>query len=83
VQPVQRAASRGGRHAITIISLVVVIAVQVFIVSYAAAWVVSHVFEFDTRGRGAAQTIFLGSGAALIAAFVRQANRVEPFTRLE
>jgi hypothetical protein len=66
---------------ITVISAAILIGAEVFGAAFAGGWALSILFGLSTTGEHILQvTLFLG-GVAIMAAFMRNAARIEPFTR--
>jgi hypothetical protein len=75
----------GGRRIIwlnvlTVVSAAILISAEVFGAAFAGGWAVANLFEFGTDGVHIFQGIFFLCGIAVMVAFVRHAQEVEPFT---
>jgi hypothetical protein len=64
---------------ITVLSAAVLISAEVFGAAFAGGWAFASLFGFSDYALYA-QAIFFLLGVAVIATFVRNAMRVEPFT---
>ena len=63
----------------TVMSATILIAAEVFGAAYAGGWAFSILFNLGDIGFYAIQALFFLAGAAVMYAFVRGAQRVEPF----
>jgi len=84
---------QGGRRriawqsAITVISAAILIGAEVFGAAFAGGWAVASYSEFGflsapiVFGLNLVQIVFFLCGIAIMATFIRNAQRVEPFTR--
>jgi hypothetical protein len=63
----------------TVISATILIGAEVFGAAFAGGWAVAGLFNFGPYGVYAVQALFFLIGLAVMAAFVRNAQRVEPF----
>ena len=68
-------------NVITVISVAILIAAEVFGAGFAAGWALSSLFELGDTGALVLQVIFFLLGIAVIVSFVRAAQRIEPFVR--
>ena len=74
----------GGRRIIwlnvlTVVSADILISAEVFGAAFAGGWAVANLFEFGIDGIHIFQGIFFLCGIAVMVAFVRHAQEVEPF----
>jgi hypothetical protein len=74
----------GGRQIIwqnvlTVVSAAILISAEVFGAAFAGGWAVANLFEFGVDGVHILQAIFFVCGIAVMFAFVRHAQEVEPF----
>lgn len=67
---------------ITVISAAILIGAEVFGAAFAGGWALSILFGLDTLGEHILQVVLFLIGVAIMVAFIRAAQRVEPFTRL-
>jgi hypothetical protein len=68
-------------NVITVISAAILIGAEVFGAAFAGGWALSILFGLDTMGEHILQAVLFLSGVAVMAAFMRTAHRIEPFTR--
>ena len=80
-QTVQRPAGRriNWTSVTTVISAAILIAAEVFGAAYAGGWAVANLLGLGEYGVYVAQIVFFLCGIAVMVAFVRNAERVEPF----
>jgi hypothetical protein len=66
---------------ITVISAAILIGAEVFGAAFAGGWALAILFGFDDAGAHILQAVLFAIGVLVMAAFIRAAQRVEPFTR--
>ena len=66
---------------ITVISAAILIGAEVFGAAFAGGWALAILFGLDDSGAHILQAILFGLGVVIMVAFIRAAQRVEPFTR--
>ena len=66
---------------ITVISAAVLIGAEVFGAAFAGGWALAILFGLDEFGAHVLQAALFVLGTAIMVAFIRAAQRVEPFTR--
>ena len=66
---------------ITVISAAILIGAEVFGAAFAGGWALSILFGLDTLGEHILQVILFLAGVAIMVGFIRNAQRIEPFTR--
>jgi hypothetical protein len=66
---------------LTVISAAILIGAEVFGAAFAGGWAVANLFDLGEYGVHIMQGLFFVCGLAVMVAFVRNARRVEPFTR--
>jgi hypothetical protein len=66
---------------ITIISAAILIGAEVFGAAFAGGWALAILFGLDDTGAHVLQAVLFLIGVFIMAAFIRAAQRVEPFTR--
>lgn len=66
---------------ITVISAAILIGAEVFGAAFAGGWALAILFGLDETGAHILQVILFALGVAIMVAFIRGAQRVEPFTR--
>ena len=66
---------------VTVISAAILIGAEVFGAAFAGGWALAILFGFDDTGAHILQAVMFAIGVFVMAAFIRAAQRVEPFTR--
>ena len=66
---------------ITVISAAILIGAEVFGAAFAGGWALAILFGVEETGAHIIQAMLFVIGVAIMVAFVRGAQRVEPFTR--
>ena len=66
---------------ITVISAAILIGAEVFGAAFAGGWALAILFGLDDTGAHILQAVLFGIGVLVMAAFIRAAQRIEPFTR--
>jgi hypothetical protein len=64
---------------ITVISAAILIGAEVFGAAFAGGWALAILFGLDDTGAHILQAVLFGLGVLVMVAFVRAAQRVEPF----
>jgi uncharacterized membrane protein len=67
-------------HVSTVVSAAILIGAEVFGAAFAAGWAFSGLLGLNETGMWVLQGVFGLIGVMIMAAFVRTARRVEPFT---
>ena len=65
----------------TVLSAAVLIGAEVFGAAFAGGWAVASLMEWGTLGEHIMQGLFFLGGITVMVAFIRNAQRAEPFTR--
>ena len=65
---------------VTVISAAILIGAEVFGAAFAGGWAVGSLFNLGPYGVHIAQGAFFLCGIAVMVAFMRHAQRIEPFT---
>jgi len=65
----------------TVVSAAILIGAEVFGAAFAGGWAVANMFDLGPYGVHIMQGLFFLCGIAVMVAFVRNAQHVEPFTR--
>ena len=65
---------------LTVLSAAILIGAEVFGAAFAGGWAVASYLDLGPYGVHLTQGIFFLCGIAVMAAFIRNARRVEPFT---
>jgi hypothetical protein len=68
------------KNVLTVISAAVLIGAEVFGAAFAGGWAVASLMDWGPIGEHILQGLFVIAGAAAMVAFMRNAQRVEPFT---
>jgi nitric oxide reductase large subunit len=66
---------------ITVISAAILIGAEVFGAAFAGGWALAILFGLDNTGAHILQAVLFALGVLVMAAFIRAAQHVEPFTR--
>jgi glycosyltransferase A (GT-A) superfamily protein (DUF2064 family) len=66
---------------ITVISAAILISAEVFGAAFAGGWALAILLGLDNTGAHVLQAVLFAIGVLVMVAFVRAAQRVEPFTR--
>jgi hypothetical protein len=66
---------------ITVISAAILIGAEVFGAAFAGGWALAILFGLDDTGAHILQAVLFGLGVLVMVAFVRAAQRIEPFSR--
>jgi hypothetical protein len=66
---------------ITVISAAILIGAEVFGAAFAGGWALSILFDLGDTGAHILQALLFVGGVFVMIAFIRNAARVEPFTR--
>jgi nitric oxide reductase large subunit len=66
---------------VTIISGAILIGAEVFGAAFAGGWALAILLGLDDTGAHILQAVLFGLGVLIMIAFIRAAQRVEPFTR--
>ena len=64
---------------ITIVSAAILIGAEVFGAAFAGGWAIAILFGLDDTGAHIVQAVLFGLGVLVMVAFIRAAQRVEPF----
>jgi hypothetical protein len=65
---------------LTVVSAAILIGAEVFGAAFAGGWAVASLLELGLYGERVMQGLFFVCGIAVMVAFIRSAQRVEPFT---
>ena len=66
---------------VTVISAAILIGAEVFGAAFAGGWALAILFGLDDTGAHILQALLFAIGVLIMIAFIRAAQRVEPFTR--
>ena len=64
----------------TVISAAILIGAEVFGAAFAGSWALATLFELGSTGQRILDVCFVLIGLLVMAQFVRNAHRIEPFT---
>ncbi len=67
----------------TVISAASLIGAEVFGAAFAGSWALATLFDLGSLGQRILDGLFVLCGIAIMAQFVRNAHRIEPFTARE
>lgn len=67
-------------NVITVISAAILIGAEVFGAAFAGSWALATLFDLGGVGQRVLDGLFVLCGIAIMAQFVRNAHRIEPFT---
>ena len=67
-------------NVLTVVSAAILISAEVFGAAFAGSWAIASLFALGTFGARILDGLFILCGVAVMAQFLRAANRVEPFT---
>ena len=65
----------------TVVSAAILIGAEVFGAAFAGGWALAILFGLSDTGAHILQAVLFGIGVLIMIAFIRAAQRVEPFTR--
>ena len=86
MQPASQGNSRGTREivwptVITVISAAILIGAEVFGAAFAGGWALAILFGLDDTSAHVLQAVLFAIGVLIMVAFIRTAQRIEPFTK--
>ena len=64
---------------VTVISAAILIGAEVFGAAFAGGWALAILFGLDDTAAHILQAVLFGIGVLIMAAFIRAAQRIEPF----
>ena len=67
-------------HVLTVVSAAILIGAEVFGAAFAAGWAFANLFSLGEYGVHILQALFFALGVAVMVSFIRNAQKVEPFT---
>ena len=68
-------------NVVTVVSAAILIGAEVFGAAFAGGWALAILFGLDDTGAHILQAVLFALGVLVMAAFIRAAQRVEPFMR--
>lgn len=66
---------------VTVISAAILIGAEVFGAAFAGGWALAILFGLDDTGAHILQAVLFAIGVLIMVAFIRNASRIEPFTK--
>ena len=77
--------TRSGRrivwqNVLTVLSAAILIGAEVFGAAFAASWALATLFDLGGIGARVLDVVFVICGVLVMAQFIRNAHRIEPFT---
>jgi hypothetical protein len=66
---------------VTVVSAAILIGAEVFGAAFAGGWALAILFGLSDTGAHILQAVLFGLGVLIMVAFIRNAQRIEPFTR--
>ena len=66
---------------VTVISAAILIGAEVFGAAFAGGWALAILFDLGDTGAHILQALLFAAGVLVMIGFIRNAQRVEPFTR--
>ncbi len=70
-------------NVVTVIRAAILIGAEVFGAAFAGSWALATLFDLGSVGQRVLDGLFVLCGVAIMAQFVRNAHRIEPFTARE
>ena len=67
-------------NVVTVISAAILIGAEVFGAAFAGSWALATLFDLGGIGQRILDGVFVLCGVAIMAQFIRNAHRIEPFT---
>ena len=67
-------------NVVTVISAAILIGAEVFGAAFAGSWALATLFDLGGIGQRILDGLFVLCGIAIMAQFIRNAHRIEPFT---
>ncbi|HEY2757217.1 MAG TPA: hypothetical protein VGJ01_15940 [Pseudolabrys sp.] len=67
-------------NVVTVLSAAILIGAEVFGAAFAASWAIATLFDLGGLGARVLDIVFVLCGIAIMAQFIRNAHRIEPFT---
>ena len=66
---------------VTVVSAAILIGAEVFGAAFAGGWALAILFGLNDTSAHILQAVLFGLGVLIMVAFIRNAQRIEPFTR--
>jgi hypothetical protein len=70
-------------NVITVLSAAILIGAEVFGAAFAGSWALATLFDLGGIGQRILDAVFVLCGIGVMAQFIRNAHRIEPFTARE
>ena len=67
-------------NVVTVVSAAILIGAEVFGAAFAGSWALATLFDLGSLGARVLDVVFVLGGIAIMAQFIRNAHRIEPFT---
>ena len=67
-------------NVVTVLSAAILIGAEVFGAAFAGSWALATLFDLGILGQRILDGLFVLCGVVIMAQFVRNAHRIEPFT---
>ena len=82
-KPVEKPAGRRivWTNVMTVLSAAILIGAEVFGAAFAGGWALANLFDLGATGGYVLRGLFFVLGLVVMASFIRNARRVEPFTQ--
>ena len=82
-KPVEKPAGRRivWVNVMTVLSAAILIGAEVFGAAFAGGWAIANLFDLGPTGGYVLRGLFFVLGLVVMASFIRNARRVEPFTQ--
>jgi hypothetical protein len=82
-KPVEKPAGRRivWTNVMTVLSAAILIGAEVFGAAFAGGWALANLFDLGPTGGYVLRGLFFVLGLVVMASFIRNARRVEPFTQ--
>ena len=68
------------QNVLTVVSAAILIGAEVFGAAFAASWALATLFDLGGIGARVLDVVFVICGVLVMAQFIRNAHRIEPFT---
>ena len=68
------------QNVLTVLSAAILIGAEVFGAAFAASWALATLFDLGGIGARVLDVVFVICGVMVMAQFIRNAHRIEPFT---
>ena len=69
------------QNVLTVLSAAILIGAEVFGAAFAGGWALAILFGLDDNGAHILQAVLFGLGVLVMVAFIRAAQRIEPFSK--